>query len=637
MREVVTHGAWAKLAILGRGLGPWVLAAAALFWSVLPEAALAEALASNIDSEVVYLDPDGVIHVFDPNRPNDVLYVAWQSPEGGWTQIQAADVTGDGDAEIVALAPTATGGRIAIFDPVARDLDPAGLPQINGVPWRKVYEAVLPGLPRVLLTGEFDASRAGPEILYGYQIEPGEDLDRFVVLRQPEGGTGGHVWEQMRAWQTEGVWTGGAVGSVGAEADVAAFVDRTYGTIEVYRVSPSVVRMFRRSNSGNGWRDVAFGQFNSGGALELGAVRDAELPLASAWVFRYENGTFVDDYFQELSPGPFRVFFADIGGNGDDEMVMLRQVPQEYGPRPRLIIRDRGNDTLGFSEELLDGDNEYQGGVGGDVDGDGRDEIVIIRNNRIRVYTEPERSAARTDTVVATDRQTVVVGNVDALGLARSPTLYSATTQLTADLVPGGQSAPVAVGVFDVATSANLPFAFRVENAEWASVSPSGNTLPVTLTVTFGAEGLASGEYAGRLIVEAAGSEVQNNPWVISLNLAVESGVGTEPGSLFFGFDDCSSVPARNVRVGIAGPEGFGYSLALDGNPEWVTVAPEEGVFPETVILSVDPKKSQRVISESALVITFELPGAPSLTEATPVVLTCGAERLFLPVVMTGQ
>jgi hypothetical protein len=453
----------------------------------------AATLAPNIDEEIVYLDPDGVIHVYDPNRPNDVLYVDWRSPEGGWTQLQVGDVTGDGDAEIVALGPTASGGRLVIYDPVARDVDPAGLPQINGVPWTKLYEVEILGLPRLLLTGEFDASRAGVEILYSYEIEPGVERDRFVVLRQPAGGTRGQVWEQLRAWEVDGVWIGGAAGNVGADADVVALVDNRNGRIDAYRVTPQVERLFGRTNGGNRWRDVAFGQFNSGGAFELGAVRDAELPLASAWIFRYENNGFVDDYFLQLAPGPQRIFFADIGGNGDDEMVMLREVRPELGPRPRLIIRDRGNDTLGFTEDLLDGDNEYRGGAGGDVDGDGRDEIVIMRNNRIRIYTEPELSSQRVETVVATNRTTIVVGNVDALGLARTPVLYSPTTRLSAALVPGGESRAFAVRLFDAATSANLPVTVRTENADWAQVAVSSATLPVTLTVTLRAEGLQGG------------------------------------------------------------------------------------------------------------------------------------------------
>jgi hypothetical protein len=99
-------------------------------------------------------------------------------------------------------------------------------------------------------------------------------------------------------------------------------------------------------------------------------------------------------------------------------------VPQEAGARARLIIRDyRNNDTvpIGMSEALLDGDNGYSGGAAGDIDGDGRSEIVLVRDIRIRIYGEPERSDLREELFTLTDGNSVRVGNLDAAGLTRAP------------------------------------------------------------------------------------------------------------------------------------------------------------------------------------------------------------------------
>lgn len=635
--EVGVERAWRRMLRRRQRWWRWALLMAILGGWGLPGGVQAAALAPNNDDEIVYLEPDGVIRVHDPFRPNDIVYVAWQSPGGGWTHLQVVDVTGDGDGEIVALGIGEAGPRLTIFDPVARDSDPAGLPTINGVPWTMLYERELPGLPRVLLAGEFDPTRPGVELLYGYQMDPDNDRDRFVLLRQPEGSTQGRVWEQFRAHELDGVWTRAAVGRVGGATDVIALVDNDEGRLEVYRVAPTFTRIFSRVNTGQRWRDVAFGQFNLDGPEELGAVREAELPLATAWVFRYDGTTFVDDYFQALSPGPRRVFFADIGGNGDDELVLLRQVTPELGPRPRLIIRDRGNDTIGMAEVLLDGDNEYQGGASGDLDGDGRDEIVIIRNNRVRYFTEPERSAASVELVVATNRETVVTGNLDLLGTSSTPVLYSPTKRLTAALAPGATSSPRSVRLIDATTSTPLPFTVDLENADWAEVTANANTLPVTLTVTFNARDLQGGSYAGRLVVDAAGENVGNDPWIVDLNLEVNTGVSTQPGSLFFGFDTCAEVAVPRERiVELVGPQGVAYTLSLAGMPEWVMVTPEAGTFPERVLLTVDPTAAPTGISETQLQVGFDLPNAEGLIERATIVIACGTQSLYLPLLKGG-
>ena len=66
----------------------------------------------------------------------------------------------------------------------------------------------------------------------------------------------------------------------------------------------------------------------------------------------------------------------------------------------------------------------------GDVDGDGRDEVVIMRSDRYRIYTQPEADDAATDTPGAfyvvggnTNLPFMAVADVDGPGVSQGPTL----------------------------------------------------------------------------------------------------------------------------------------------------------------------------------------------------------------------
>ena len=64
---------------------------------------------------------------------------------------------------------------------------------------------------------------------------------------------------------------------------------------------------------------------------------------------------------------------GDIAGNGDDEVILLRQVPSAYGSGHACLCATTAM-TIRIGEPTLDADNGYQAGVAGDTDGDGRDE-----------------------------------------------------------------------------------------------------------------------------------------------------------------------------------------------------------------------------------------------------------------------
>ena len=603
-----------------------------------PKGLRAETLAPNSDDEIVYFDGDHVIRIYDPKATSSVLQVEWASPDGGWGNIALGDMTGDGDLEIAAIRQQGDGGRLTIFDPVAQD-SPLDQTQDNdGVPWAILYELTLPRPPRLLAVGEFDVNRAGREIIYSYAED--DEFDRFVILRSTGEGLPGREWEELRSWTLEGRWSAIATGNMVVDdaIDEIGLVSRDRGELAVYRVLPTLVQVFNNVNVEHRWSSLAFGQYVivSNDGDEVGAVRDADVPLASTWVFRLNGATVVDVLGERFSPSPNVVFFADVRGNGDEELLVLRQVRPELGPRPRLVLRDgNNNDNAVLIEAQLDGDNEYKGGDGGDIDGDGRDEIVVIRNNRIRIYPEPESSVTFQLIERFTNGQTVKLGNVDAAGLAQEPRLFASLSQIEATLQPGQTSRVTHIRLQDATKGSALPFTLDVQGAdEWANVTQTASTTPATVTVTLDARDVQPGLYTGRIVVDVTTPGVQNDPQVINLRLRVGSAVSANPTSVEFMYDPCQEpLELREQIVQLSASDAVSYTAQIEGNPAWLTVSPEAGVLPEAVTVSVDPSLRPSDIVRTDLLVTIDLPGLPGLVNRVPVFVACPATRTYAPMI----
>ncbi|MCC6169053.1 MAG: hypothetical protein IT329_17655 [Caldilineaceae bacterium] len=602
--------------------------------------------AANTDDEIVYLDPGGAIRVVDPRPSSTQLTVQWASPEGGWTALALGDFNADGDLEIAALRPEGDGGRLAIFDPVVIDV-PAGHDKyMAGVAWDLLYSLSLAERPGALVSGNFDPARPGAELLYS-EVPPEEQIRegapiRVTVVRGTGAAPDGRNWETMASYASAFNWTWAASGNAdGDGADEVALIDRTAGNLALLRVTNTLAPFFSNRNVGLAWQQAALGQFVAGGPTELVAIRDAALPANSFWVFRYENNTMVDLRGEAFLPSPTALFLADLGGTGSEAAMMLRSVRQEVRGRPRLIIRDNANSTTGMRDALLDGDNGYQGGAGGDIDGDGRDEIVLVRDSRIRIYTEPEKSARFEEILTPTDARTVRAGNLDANGLAGQSRLGASLERVAATLRVGDDNDSVSLQVSDITNAEGLAVNVRVEReSQWVSVTPSSGQTPLTLTVTLDSSGLNPGVYQNRILVDAERSGVADDPLAIPVVLTVESGVTIQPKQLAFVTYPCDAAPAVQsevLRLTSSDKLAVSYTATVEGGPGWITVTPNSGDLPDddqlTVRVAADRPRESLTVN---LVLTLTLPGVPEVKQRVPVALVCASARLFLPSVMTG-
>jgi hypothetical protein len=597
--------------------------------------------AANIDDELVYLDPNGVIRVLDPSPAAGVPEVRWSSPGGGWRYIALGDFNADGDLEIAAVGGDG-GNRLAIYDPVAEGL---GVGQadgfINGIPWALLYEEVLPGPAYLVAAGDFDLSVPGDELVYYYalsdaEILVAEDEFRFVFMSAEGTPPTGRSWSTLLTYDSGNEWTWIGAGNLnGTGVDEVAVISRLIGNLSVYTISNgTLIRIFRNSDAVRAWQDGDIGQFVAGGDAELAAGRETQYPLPSLFVLQYAGGDWTDAIAEYNDPPPAAVFFGDLTGNGDDEVIALRSVRPEYGARPRLFVRDNGNDNVVLREAALDADNGYRTGVAGDIDGDGRDEIVVMRNNRIRIFTEPEASSSFTDYDVNTGSAMILAGNLDANGLS-SGSRFGASPRSVEDTVISGTASQVhAISISDVVNGRSIPFTYSIENnSTWIRVTQSSEQTPSTLGVTLEATGLITGTFSDQLIIETDDGSVVNSPYGIDVKMTVQPGLTIAPSHVVGVQMDCQAEGQQPmIGVAIQGTPDAAYSLTFQPPVGWASVTPITGTIPASATLTLDGVKLGSGVGETRLVARADISGAEFVGRAS-VTLLCAESTIHLPIV----
>ncbi len=76
---------------------------------------------ADINDEIVFIDANGFIRVFDYVDDVPAETVRWYSPIGGFADIALGDVNDDSDMEIIGVRGGPEEGELVIFDPVVVD------------------------------------------------------------------------------------------------------------------------------------------------------------------------------------------------------------------------------------------------------------------------------------------------------------------------------------------------------------------------------------------------------------------------------------------------------------------------------------------------------------------------------------
>jgi len=328
---------------------------------------------------------------------------------------------------------------------------------------------------------------------------------------------------------------------------------------------------------------------SSGDKTEIALTRKGVLgQLNSALVFRWKSGTALEDvwgdkfypYFTDLEGG-------DLNGDGDEEIVMYRD---SCDVEITLIARN----PAGAAMRTFEPTGSNSPGCGwlemetGDIDGDGKDEVILVRSNKYRIYDRPEASDSFND-VSGSFRGSFAVGNVDGEGIVAGPTLGVTPTALSFSF---SGSNPPAQSVFVSNAGIGSEFSWTatvIQGAEWLHVSPTSGTTPRTLSVSVDATLLSTGTYQGRIQINAA-SGVAGSPRYVDVTLSVVvtlPRLGVLPDALTFEMDQGKTNPQPKLAEvrNLGGGSALNWTATTDAG--WLKVIPTAGTTPTPVYVEV--------------------------------------------------
>lgn len=591
----------------------WLLAAL-LLTQVLGVALTARtaqaAVSAEPSEEIVYIGEDGVIRIWDlegnPSIPGSAT-LDWESPSGGWQYAVLGDFNNDTDLEIAALRQDGDNFVWAVFDPVvARGSINPDRKTPNGIPWDILYEAPAePGVIKFIDAGNFDNNIPGDEILLGWRDAANRSHVRVMKAGSldPTGKPTGRNWQKHVEKDFAERYSAAASGQLndgGADEVVLLDNDSAISKMDVYQVDNDFTRLDGKNSDNDSYNTVAVGQIIKDGPEEVAVGLSGPRPDKASLII-YEmapkGGVYElasdGDWQWAFSPQPEFVFLADLFGNGDQEVLFTRKYPAgQVGPR--LIMRDKwGSDRDRFdSENPLENslgdvgdDNGFRPGVGADVDGDGKDEIVLMRDDRIRVYTRPDSTMADSSIVELpkpTNRKTLLAGNLDAIGFVEGPSFGVNTSKIEAAVPTGTVSGNYVLRVENISTPDAVTFnVFTEAGKPWLQVNPAIATTPANINVRFDATNLKVGTYTSLITISAG--NVLNSPFTVAVELTVQPAtIQTVPNAvayLNFACSDAASQAPVTMTLRVGGTAGLNYRAALIGVPA-ETAAAGEGAVP---------------------------------------------------------
>ena len=532
------------------------------------------------DDEIIYIDSGNFIRVIDPNVAAGTQQIQWSSPDNGWYDFAAGDFNNDGDKEIVAIGS----GKLTVFDPVLRDgaITPDG--EYNLVPWVRLHERALNGAD-IIGAGNLDQNAPGDEIMVGYNVsEANGNKYRVDVLKT---GDGGRTWTTHLSQGFGAKWTYIKVGNIDNQGSDDLLLGRTTSgdsLVEAHQVDNNFATILSRGDSTLfTQRDGAIGQVYAGGTGEFVLLRtfSGTTEVPNMLLYQYVNGHWppIDDPNNEIEkftnfPHPFKVVTGDVNGNGDDEIIWLREVPANSGFK-HLVMVNRGTDTLPEFEMLLDADNGYRALAMGDPDGDGRKELAAMRNNRIRYFyaVESGNTALFTDyDGIATNSRSLQMANLDGTGYTAGARFSASPTSLSRTLEAGTVKIEnLSIQLSNVGSGGSLPIAVVKESGSiWFNFSLGASTTPASIFVTqFDASTLTPGTYRDRLVVTSTNTNVLNQPFYIPIELIVtEASFSLNPTS-FSVVMPLSEPVTRTHDIEVKGLPGLTFSAAIISQPEY--------------------------------------------------------------------
>ncbi|MBK8046279.1 MAG: hypothetical protein IPK16_03610 [Anaerolineales bacterium] len=539
--------------------------------------------------EIVYVDNTGVIRVLDPyweGSPSTTKQVQWFSPISGFRNVALGDFDNDKDLEIVGITGTDDATSfIYVYDPVVAK--GAGVPdKINGIPWKRMAVIDLPAAPIAVAAGNFDPNVPGDEIFVVRNVAASDSTDDEtvgVIYKQTNTSTpDGTSWTIHFTRTFENDYERIAVGNAdGKGGDELVLIEDSV-KIEAFQPDQGFKRILEHGSDCRPPKDAAFAKYFGGTTPELMMVRKQRCSGSGkqeALAYFPWDGT-AGQYVENASPiayfdpEPGTIFTGDINGSGDDEAFLIRK-GEGVAEAKRFFVRGAGNDGIFqefFDGLTLDSDDGYREGAAGDIDGDGKAEPVLIRDNNIRYFPDAHTSAIAINVPVATDKRSIAIGDLDRGGFISGPAFGASVSKL--DLtVKWGYITTGSFTIKNVATESGIPFVLTVDGAPtWLTVTPVFGTAPgvsqgaLTVNYTLDARALSPGPYVTNLQFTANDSSVTNSPYRIPVNVQVTiPTLAATPNGVQLVLPSCQTTGEIQLDFAVTGILGNAVTAQIQG------------------------------------------------------------------------
>ena len=585
--------AWGMIAILAIMLAPFAGVLGMPASAVHADAA--SPTAAPLDDEIIVITSALQVRVDDPTTPTGYQPATWSSAsesgwETGWTLVAGGDFNGDGDAELVA----ARNSVVKVFDPI-----------------------VQPGRARVDFSVDFGS---------GWNVKflnigdfDGDGKDEFAVIHfiQGSGNQAGLQVYDGGANATKGEWTlrdsasygamfdDMSVGDFNADgADDLVMVRNASGQrlLLVLNVSHQLATIAQGSGYCCDWFAVAGGNLStSTPGDEIALTRySANAATASLILFKVVSGGFANllsnppawnfnPEFRSLSNG-------DLNGDGDDEVVMLRD---PVNPSTSLLSVNPAGAAMNpseFAQATGAGSAAFRIVRTGDTDGDRKDEVVILRADRYYLYTEPDVSGRVEQTPGSfytpggvSNLPFMALANVDGPGVPPpGPTLSVTPASLSFSLDCAAASPVRPLSITNSGTGSSFEWkaqAIEDNGSAWLLIDTTSGTTPGTVNVSV-RPGIAKGTYTGKIRITATDATVQNRTVDVPVSYtAVCSGFAVSPTALSFNMS-WGSTASQSVVISAAGPTAWTTTVAPvapTSSCNWLTLSATSGTTPSTV------------------------------------------------------
>jgi len=467
----------------------------------------------NIDEEVVYLDNDGIIRILDPTV-SAYGEIIWSSPMDGFIDFALGDFNADGDLEIAAIRNDGLEGEIYIYDPVISSATVTPDGWINDIPWKRLAVIDAPSDLTLIDAGNFDVNVQGDEIIYGFETDTTSSA--LTILKGNKTVPTGTTWlKHITKVDFSLIWHEIAVGNIdGEQTDEIVLISRKtpdddVSRFHVYRIDDggliNKLPFATRDGIDFSWQDAAIGEVKNVGYSEIVAIRESNsASFPSILIYQYfrrgeDEGLRFDPGDDEyIDPSPFAVFLGNVSGVvnsiSDNEIGLLRSVPAN-STKPHFFTQNSGNDgSVVLDLDVNLGSNAWQAGAAGDVDGDGKDEYVLMSNSAHRIFMNPDVDDTFIDFLsdTVTTGEHIQVGNLDANGVLEPVVVKVAVSGLENGLPTDS------TGTVTISLTSDTPVNYALDGQlpDWiTSLDPVFGLTPAEITATIDTADLASNEY----------------------------------------------------------------------------------------------------------------------------------------------